>query len=269
MTRSDFGREVPLAELRDVRVQRDGRTILDVERLALRQGEHVAILGPNGAGKSTLLATLLRDVLPYPGDVEPEVRLLGKPRWDLFEARRILGAVSDDLQDLYDRGVSVEDAVVSGFFGSIGLYPHQDVTAEMRQRAEDVVRFLEIERLVGRRMDTLSTGEARRALIGRALVHDPLALVLDEPCDGLDPHVTWRFLALLRRIAQEGRTLILVTHRIEDIVPEVSRVIMMKDGLVFRDGPKAELLADEALSELFDIPARVEERDGRYRLWFA
>lgn len=258
----------PLVELRGARVVRDGRAILDVDELTLRVGEHVALLGPNGAGKSTLLATLQRDVLPVPrDDGEPSVLLLGRDRWDLFEARRMLGTVSDQLQDLYDRGVTVEDAVVSGFFGSIGLYRHQNVTEEMRARAAETIGFLEIERLLGRRMDTLSTGEARRALIGRALVHDPLALVLDEPCDGLDPHAAYRFLRMLRRAA-ERTTLVLVTHRVEDIVPEVDRVVMLKDGRVFRDGPKHELLTDEALGELFDVPAHVEERGGWYRLWF-
>jgi iron complex transport system ATP-binding protein len=258
----------PLLALNDCTVLRQGRAILHVDDLVLRAGEHVAILGPNGAGKSTLVRLLTRDARPVAHeDGTPAVLLLGRERWDILDARRLMGVVSDALQEDYAVGVTVRDAVTSGFFGSIGLYPHQIVTAEMRERADELLDFLEIPHLSGRCMDTLSTGEARRALIARALVHDPAMLVLDEPGNGLDPHATWHFLATMSRIAAAGHTLVLITHHVDDIVPEVERVIMVKAGRVFRDGPKRELMTSANLGGLFDIPVEVEERDGRFRLW--
>jgi len=254
-----------LISLRDAEVVRDGRTILKVDSLDFREGEHVAILGPNGAGKSTLIGLITRDVRPLARD-EPAVLLRGQARWDLFEARRVFGVVSDLLQDDYHRRVTVRDVVLSGFFGSVGLYRRAEVTASMHERAEELLAYLEIEELAERTMDTLSTGEARRALIGRALVHDPALLVLDEPTHGLDPAGTYHFLELLRRIA--GRSaLVVVTHHVADIVPEIDRVVMLKDGGVFRDGSKADLLTGPALSALYGVPAEVEERGGWYRLW--
>jgi iron complex transport system ATP-binding protein len=225
----------------------------------------VAILGPNGAGKSTLIGLITRDVRPL-ARAEPPVLLRGRSSWDLFEARRVFGLVSDTLQDDYRRRVTVLDVVLSGHFGSVGLYRRSDVTAAMVSRAEDLLEYLEIEPLADRTMDTLSTGEARRALIGRALVHDPAVLVLDEPTHGLDPAGTYHFLALLRRIARNC-ALVIVTHHVSDIVPEVDRVVMLKDGAVFRDGRKLELLSGGELSELYGFPARIEERNGWYRLW--
>lgn len=257
--------EPALIQLRDAEVVRSGRTILHVDSLAFREGEHVAILGPNGAGKSTLVGLITREVRPLVRE-EPTVLLRGRPRWDLFAARRIFGLVSDALQEEYRVRVTVEEVLLSGFFGSIGLYRAGEVTPEMRGRVAELLAYLEIEQLAGRTIDTLSTGEARRALIGRALVHDPALLVLDEPTHGLDPAGTYHFLRLLRRLA-ERCALVIVTHHVADIVPEVSRVVMLKDGGVFRDGAKSELLTGEALSELYGVPAEIEERDGWYRLW--
>lgn len=254
-----------LIQLRDAEVVRDGRTILHVDSLVFREGEHVAILGPNGAGKSTLIGLLTRDLRPLVRD-KPPVLLRGQARWDLFEARRVFGVVSDALQDDYRLRVTVRDVVLSGFFGSVGLYRAGEITTAMKARADELLEYLGITALANRTMDTLSTGEARRALIGRALVHDPALLVLDEPTHGLDPSGTYHFLALLRQLA-ERCALVIVTHHVSDIVPEVERVVMLKSGRVFRDGPKAELLTGAALGDLYGIPAEVEEREGWYRLW--
>ncbi|MBN2247902.1 MAG: ATP-binding cassette domain-containing protein [Coriobacteriia bacterium] len=254
-----------LIELRDAEVVRDRRTILHVESLAFREGEHVAVLGPNGAGKSTLIGLLTRDVRPVVRD-EPPVLLRGLPRWDLFEARRIFGVVSDNLQEAHRKRVTVRDVVLSGHFGSVGLYRRSEVTPAMTARAGELLDYLGITALADRTMDTLSTGEARRALIGRALVHEPALLVLDEPTHGLDPSGTHHFLSLLRTIASRC-ALVIVTHHVSDIVPEVGRVVMLKDGVIFRDGPKAALLTGEAVGELYGIPAQIEEREGWYRLW--
>lgn len=258
---------IPLLELRNATVLRDGHTILQIDHLVLNEGEHVAILGPNGSGKSTLVGLLTRDVRPVYRPESPCVLLRGRALWNLMEARRLLGVVSNVLQEEYDRRVTVRDAVLSGYFGSIGLYREHELTAAMRARAEELLALLGVSANAERTMDTLSTGEARRALIARALVHEPAALVLDEPCDGLDPHATWAFLRTLRELATPERSLMLVTHHVDDIVPEISRVIMLKDGRIVADGSKRDVMTSERLSELFGYSAKLEEREGVYRLW--
>ena len=258
----------PLLQLSDCVVVRDGRPILSVDSLTLNVGEHVAVLGPNGAGKSTLIRLLTRDVRPLAHeDGSPAVLLLGQERWAIAEARRVMGVVSDSLQEDYDVAVTVRDAVVSGFFGSIGLYRHQTVTPEMLEKTEQLLELLGVTPLADRTMDTLSTGEARRALIARALVHDPAVLVLDEPTDGLDPAAQYHVLRAVSDVARAGHAIVLVTHHVSDIVPEVSRIVMLKEGRVLHDGAKADLLADGPISELFGFPAHLEEREGWYRLW--
>jgi len=256
----------PLLELVDARVVRDGRTILAIERLTLNAGEHVAVLGPNGSGKSTLVGMLTRDIQPLATEATP-VRLLGQERWELLEARRLLGVVSADLQNRTVPGVSVQDLALSGFFGSFGIFRWQNPTSEMRARVDELLVRLGIESLADRRVDTLSTGEARRALIARALVHDPPVLVLDEPCDGLDLSAAYLLRQTLRDLADGGRSLVLVTHHIDDVLPEVERAILLDHGRIVADGPKHDILTAEALAALYGIPVHLEERDGWFRIW--
>ncbi|MEN6431129.1 MAG: ATP-binding cassette domain-containing protein [Coriobacteriales bacterium] len=240
--------------------------ILHIEHLEMLRGERIAILGPNGSGKSTLIGLLTRDVRPLHTE-NPSVLLEGRRLWNLAEARTLFGVVSDALQEDYDRRLPVRDVVLSGYFGSIGLYRREDITAEMRAHADELIAELGITELVSRTMDTLSTGEARRALIARALVNDPRTLVLDEPCDGLDPRMTRAFHTTLRALASHDRGLVLVTHHVDDIIPEVDRVIMLAHGHIIADGPKRDVMTSERLSELFGFPAELEERNGVYRLW--
>ena len=258
----------PLLELRGAVVQIGGTEILHGVDLTLTSDENVAILGPNGAGKSTLVGIITGERRALVAeDGSAAVRVLGRDRWDLFEIRRELGVVSDSLQSDYDRRVSVLDAVLSGFFGSICLYPHQSVTAEMRYRATAALERMGIAQLAMRTMDTMSTGEARRALIARALVHEPLALLLDEPFHGLDPKARFDLRESLRELAVAGTGLVLVTHEIAEIVPEITRVIAITDGRIAADGAKADLLTGAAMSELFGFPAKVTQSQGYYHLW--
>lgn len=259
----------PLLDLTQARVVRDGRTILHVERLTLGLGERVTILGPNGSGKSTLIGLLTRDIRPLAPErgQAPPALMLGRERMDLLEARSVLGVVSFSLQETYDLAIPVLDTVISGFFGSVGLYRHQRVTPAMRTRAAELLATLGIEHLAERTMSTLSTGEARRAIIARALVHDPQTLVLDEPCAGLDPGSAYHVRHAVSDLARQGRGIVLVTHHVDDIVPEMERVVMLKDGHILSDGPVAEQLTDARLTELFGVPAHLQERDGWRRMW--
>jgi len=263
---SEHSRQPHLLELENARVVRDGRTILSVDSFAIAEGERIVVLGPNGAGKSTLIKLLTRDVLPLWTD-PPAVRFRGEARVPLEDARKLLGVVSADAQEQADVVLPALDIVLGGFFGSLGVPLRARPSEAQRARALDALAELEVAHLAARTMNTLSTGEARRVLFARALVHDPSVLVLDEPCAGLDPHAAYHVRLAVQSLARGGRSLVLVTHHIEDVVPEVERVVMLRDARIVADGPKSELLTSERLGELFDIPAQLEERDGHYRLW--
>ena len=254
-----------LLELKNVTVIRCGKKILDSVSLSVEQGEHVAIIGPNGSGKSSLIKTITKEYYPLAAADELVLRIMGKDVWHVFELRKLLGIVSGDLQQTCYRQINVRDVVLSGFFSSIGIYYNHDITPEMETKATEILDFLEISHLENRLMCELSTGEARRVLIGRALVHDPYALVLDEPANSLDLRALHSFRESIRKIAGSGKSVILVTHNLQDIIPEINRIILIKEGKILRDGKKADILTDSNLSELFSLPVKVLEKGGYYQ----
>jgi iron complex transport system ATP-binding protein len=257
----------PLIEFRNVTVCRGEKVALDGITLSIAASEHVAILGPNGSGKSSLIKTITRECYPrYTGNGSG-LRIFGQEVWNVFDLRALLGIVSNDLMQACARDISGREAILSGFFSSIGIWPNHHVTQSMEQKADEILALLEVPHLATRNMDEMSSGEARRILIGRALVHAPKALVLDEPTASLDPHATHELRSILRKLAQAGTSIIVVTHHLPDIIPEVGRVILIKKGRILRDGPKMETLTSAALSNLFETPVELVERDGLYQLW--
>ena len=243
------------------------RLVLDQLTLRLADGQHTAILGPNGSGKSTLVKLIARHLYPLAQrDGSGTVRIFGRDRWNVSELRSLLGIVSPAVQLDYtsDTPVEVFDAVVSGFFAARGTSFNHQITDDMRERATEALTQVGATSLVGRNMVSLSTGEARRVLIARALVHRPRALLLDEPCAGLDMASRRHFLESLRALARSGTTLLLVTHHVEEILPEIDNVVLLRDGRVFKQGDKSSTLTDGALSETFGMPVRVTTHGNYY-----
>jgi iron complex transport system ATP-binding protein len=257
---------LPLIELQNVTVQRGDNLVLNDVTLSIAQGEHVAILGPNGSGKSTLIKLIARELYPRLKSEPWSLRILGRERWHLFDLRNHLGLVSNDWMQMCNRDYSGYEIVLSGFFGSVGVWPYHVVTPEMERKTRDVIDLLEIGRLADRPTNEMSSGEARRILIGRALVHDPQALVLDEPTTSLDLRATHELREILRKLTRKGISLLMITHHLPDIIPEIGRVVLMRDGRIHRDGAKEEVLTAKPLAELFGIPVEVLERDGYYHV---
>ncbi len=257
----------PLLEFDNTTVVLKDKRVLDSISFRIDVGENVAIIGPNGSGKSALIKTITREYYPLAQNGHQPVRILGQDTWNIFDLRSLLGIVSSDLQQTCARYFTGWEMVLSGFFGSVGIWPNHEVTERMESKARAILEFLEISHLADKNMVEMSTGEARRVLIGRALVHGPKALMLDEPMNGLDPHAARRFGNSLRKIAGAGKSIIMVTHHLQDIIPEIGRVIMISDGRLFRDGNKEEVLTEENLSELFRMPVEISRRNGYYHLW--
>lgn len=256
----------PLIELENVTVRRGERVALDGVSLSIAPGEDVAILGPNGSGKSTLIKLIAREVYPV---MKPEpwgLRILGRERWNLFDLRNRLGIVSNDWTQMCSREYSGLEIVLSGFFGSVGVWPCHAVTPAMERKAREAMEKLEIAALASRSMNEMSSGEARRALIARALAHDPGTLILDEPTASLDLRATHELREILRRLAAGGTSIVMVTHHLPDIIPEMRRVVMIRDGRIYRNGPKEQVLRAPVLDDLFGVPTEVLERGGYYHV---
>jgi iron complex transport system ATP-binding protein len=254
----------PLIEIERATVYRGDTCVFTDFSLSLQEGEHVAILGPNGAGKTTFLKLLAGEVHPVPHD-ETHIRIFGEERWNVWDVRKRLGMVSHDLQHQYMEKVTGLKVVLSGYHASIGIYGHQDFSFAQIARAHAVMEELGIGFLTDRRFAEMSTGEQRRCLLGRALVHDPTALVLDEPTSGLDLTAMFHYLDLVRAHMGKGKTLLLVTHHIHEIPPEVERVVLLKQGKILQDGEKRAVLTEVNLSRLFDCPVSLVQVNGWYQ----
>jgi len=249
-------------ELREVNVARSDRIVLHDVNLKIKTGEHVAILGPNGCGKSTLILAMTCQIYPV---FKPEmrVRIFGRERWDLTELRKHFGVVGTDLPGERTAVTTGLEVVIAGFFSASTLWPNLHVTAEMRIRAHEALERMDALELAGQLVGEMSAGEKRRILIARALVHRPQQLLLDEPSNALDLAAQRELRETLRRLASEGTGLVLVTHYLADILPEISRVILMRAGRIVADGPREELLTEARLSELFNTRVRI----GRDEEW--
>jgi iron complex transport system ATP-binding protein len=253
----------PLLEYRNVTVYHGEKQVLDEVSIVIREGENVVILGPNGAGKSSFIKTITRELYPLQKDPGSVFRIRGQEVWDVFDLRHMIGVVSNDLQHTFTREIRGRDVILSGFFSSIGLFNHE-ITPAMDNKGDEILAFLEIGHLQDHLMTEMSSGESRRFLIGRALVHNPSMLILDEPTGNLDLHALHAFRQVLRKIARAGTGIILVTHNLHDIIPEISRVVLMKDGRFCDDGIKSAMLTDEKIGRLFNVPVHVKEEGGYY-----
>jgi iron complex transport system ATP-binding protein len=252
--------------LEHVNVARGDNVVLHDISLSIRKGEHLAILGPNGCGKSTLIKTITCECYPIPHP-ETRVSIFGRERWDLTELKKKLGVVSAELPGKPTLRATGFEALLSGFFSSSTLWPNLVVTEEMRVRARQVLDQVDAVALADKPVGEMSAGQQRRVMIGRALVGSADMLLLDEPSNALDLSAQRDLRDLLRTLAQQGTGIILITHHIADILPEIDRILMMHDGRIVADGSKRELLTASRLAGLFHTRVDLTERDGFYHAW--
>ena len=257
--------EPPLLEIRDATIWRGSTCVFEHLDLVIEQHERVAIVGPNGTGKTTLLKAINRELYPVdrPGAV---FRILGRDRWNVWDLRKHIGVVSQDLQQRYTPTTTALEVVVSGFHSSIGVHGSlaDRVTGRQVDAARAALDELGVGELADRPLTSMSTGQQRRCILARALVHTPRTLILDEPTAGLDFAASFDYLGRIRRLARGGCNIIVVTHHLNEIPPGVDRVVLLQDGQIAADGPKASVLTEEKLSKVYGVHVRVREIDGYY-----
>ena len=255
-----------LLDLQNVRVMRGQKVVLDGISLRVQLNEHVALLGPNGCGKSTLIKTITRECYPVAREGSG-MTIFGQRNWNVFELRSLLGIVSNDLMSSCTSDASGLDVVLSGFFSSTRIFPNHTIDPKHRELAEAALLQLGISHLGERAVQEMSSGEAKRVLIARALVHKPRTLLFDEPCNSLDISAQHGVRETMRALANSRIGIILVTHELPDIVPEIERVVLMSNGRIVADGRKEEVLQAETLSRLFGVKVKLARRGGYYRIW--
>ena len=257
--------EAKLIEIQNATIWRGTTCVFDGLDLEIAQHERVAIVGPNGAGKTTLLKVINRELYPVVQDGS-SLRILGLEHWNVWELRKHIGVVSHDLQQRYTPTTTALEVVVSGFHSSIGVHGTlaSRVNAQQLEAARATMAELGVDGLAGTALKSMSTGQQRRCLLARALVHEPDTLILDEPTAGLDFAASFDYLGRLQKLADAGRNIIIVTHHLNELPPAIDRVVLLKQGRIVADGPKLEVLTSELLSDVYETCVRVAEVDGYY-----
>ncbi|MAC84145.1 MAG: ABC transporter ATP-binding protein [Arcobacter sp.] len=254
-----------IIDFENIYVSYDVKPILENINLKIKEKQHWVILGSNGSGKSTLIKLISNDLYPntkYPFKKE----MFGKKRWGIFDLKKNLGIITNDLHNYFEKQgsfLSAYEVVLSGYFSSIGVFKHQDFTKEQHKKALEVLEFLEILDIKDKRVGQMSTGQLRRCIIGRALIHNPKAFILDEPTVGLDIKAQNSFIKLIQKLSSKA-SIILVTHHIEEIFDEISHVALMYNKTIFKQGKKDEILTSENLSEIFEIDIKLEKENQKY-----
>ena len=254
-----------LLDLKNVTVMRGQKIALDGINLRVGLNEHIAILGPNGCGKSTLIKTITRECYPVANDGS-SITILGERNWNVFELRSLLGIVSNDLMASCTGESTGLDVVLSGFFSSTRIFPNHTIDPKRRELAEAALLQLGVAHLGQRAVEEMSSGEAKRVLIARALVHKPRALLFDEPSNSLDIAAQRGLRETMRSLANSGIGIILVTHELPDIVPEIERVVLMSNGCIVGDGRTEDVLQAESLSRVFGLNVKLDRADGYYHV---
>lgn len=256
----------PLLDIRNIRAFRGTTRVFDGFTLKIEEGRSTAVIGPNGAGKTTLLKLISGELRPV-FSPDSHIAVFGKERWNVWELRSHLGIVSYDLQHEYLAEALAVNVVMSGFYSSMDTWQHQVFTDAQYRKAEETMEMLGVSAKKERPFGTLSTGEQRRLLLGRALVNEPRALLFDEPTSGLDLRASFRYRELLGELMRRGTTVLLVTHHIHEIPSEIQRVVLLKNGGIFADGSKEDVLTSERLSALFDYPLHAIAHNGTYQVF--
>lgn len=257
--------DAPLIDIHNATIYRGETRVFEGLSLIIGQHEQAAILGPNGSGKTTLLKVINREIYPVRRD-DSWVRILGRETWNVWELRSHIGIVSNELQMRYRNTTTGLDVVLSGYLSSVGIQGilSRRLTDQQKEHAFSVMRELGIESLAATPLRNMSTGQQRRCLLGRALVHRPDTLILDEPTAGLDLSASFDYLARIRRQIANGKSIVLVTHLLNEIPPDIHRLILLREGQIVADGPKENVLTEDNLEKTYDTRMRIAKVDGYY-----
>lgn len=255
----------PVIDFENVFVSYGLTGVLHDINLKIYPDENWVILGANGSGKSTLLKLFSNDI--YPNTAHPfKKRIFGKDRQDIFELKNKLGIITNDLHYKFEtRGPQARaiDVVLSGYYSALGVFKHHDFTSTQLEEAKNAMKFLDIYDIADKKVCEMSTGQLRRCIVGRSLIHNPGLFILDEPTTGLDIIAQNSFIKTIRKLTQKV-PIVLITHDVSEIIPEITHAALMYNGTLYKTGRIEEVLTSENVSVVFNAEIAVEHGEYGY-----
>jgi iron complex transport system ATP-binding protein len=266
MSESPVADHGAVISLDGVSVIRSGNLLLDDVSWRVEHGQRWVLLGPNGSGKTTLISVASTYLWPSRGTVSILDGAGGSAGWrDVRDIRRRIGIVSAALEPRIPGQLTAYEVVLAGATGATA--PWWDTHGrQAERRAREVLQLVHCSDLRDRRFDLLSSGERQRVQIARALMVDPLLLLMDEPAAGLDLGARERLAVLLSRLNADSRlaATIVVTHHVEEIAPGTTHALVLRSGRVVASGPIESTVTGPVLSEAFGLPLTVTRIGTRF-----
>lgn len=254
-----------IIDFKNIYVNYGMTTVLKNINLQIKKGENWVILGANGSGKSTLMKLFSNDLYPNT-KYNFEKKIFGQERWDIFELKKHLGIITNGLQSQFAGYSSTETAyevIMSGYNSSLGVYKHHSFTQEQHQKVQEVMDFLGISDIKDKQFAHMSSGQQRKCIIARSLIHSPEAFILDEPTTGLDIKTQYNFIKILRILAKNSN-IVLVTHDVEEIFPEITHAALIYNQTIYKQGLVDDILTSQNLSAIFEADINLQKENNRY-----
>ena len=253
------------ANLKNIDVYIDQKNVLSNINISLNFYENTLILGPNGAGKTTLLKLLNRSIYPIT-KINSSFKLFNEENINIWDLRKKIGFLFKEMEQRINNGVNLYEVIISGFSGTFNSRYSELLSEREKLKIDKLINEWGLSNIIYNEFKSLSDGQKKRALLARAMVYEPNILVLDEPFCNLDMKSNYILTKNLNKLTDKSLNLLYITHNLESILPKTNRVILMKDGKIFRDGRPSDLLNSKILSALFNIPINVIEQDGYWRM---
>ena len=250
-------------ELKNINIYYDQKNIINNINLSLETGQNTVLIGANGSGKSTLIKSITR--LKYPiYEKNSHLKLFNSTKINIWELRSKIGFVCTELDLRMKHNMTITDVIMSGLQGTFGLLNKETITSEQTKRLEKVMKLLNIN-VSNKYYCELSDGQKRKVLLARALINQPVILILDEPTTMLDIKSSYSFLNDLRQLSKEKVTIFYTTNNIENIIPEINRIIFLKKGIIIADGEPSKVMTSENISNLYDYNLNIISKNGFWR----
>lgn len=255
-----------LINIKHASIKRNDKLIVEDLNFEINKGEHVAVIGPNGAGKSTLFKICCMEMHPLWSE-DLELNRFGESRITKEKLRQKMGVVSKELLEICSSSYVARDIIAGGMFSSIGLDFHHQITDNMWSKIDSTISKYNCTKLQSKKMKDLSTGEAQKVLLARALVLNPELLLLDEAANGLDFPSRSIYRNTIDTVIKQGTTVVLITHDLSQVLPSINKIVFMKNGKIIETGNKENMLTEEKLSKLYNKDVYIDKRNGLYSAW--